>query len=328
MGGLLGGSKSTSSSKSGYSALSKPLKAKFDPFAEAINQYALPSNAGVTEAFTPMGISGPEQSAINAINQGFTPNQASLTSDINMQMNPFNQFVIDEVNRQGGGEYSMLKQAMNEAGQTGSNRQLLGANDIDLSRMNQIGGFLGQQFNTSLGNAMNRMPALRAADAASQLGAGGMVRDLSQQQALAPISALQAGTGLMGPFVQGGTSTQTQKSGGGLGGLLGAGLMAFGGPLGGMMGSGLGAASSAMGGGGWIGNTFFGSDRRLKENINPVGQENGHNVYEFNYTGHGQKFVGVMADEVEKLVPDAVVEIGGYKHVDYGMIGVKFREAG
>ena len=259
MGGLFGGgSKSTSTSKSGYSALSKNVKAQFDPFASAINQYTLPSNSGVTEAFTPMGFLPSEQAAIAAINQGFTPTQQSITSDINMQMNPYNQFVIDEINRQGGGQYSMLKQAMNEAGQVNSNRQILGANDIDLSRMNQIGGFLGNQFNTSMQNAMQRLPALRAADATAQLGAGDMQRQLQMQQQLAPVSALRAGTGAMSPFVQGGTSSATTSSGGGFGNLLGSALSVFGSPMTGMMNSGIGMASNALGGGGWFGNTYYG----------------------------------------------------------------------
>ena len=176
-----------------------------------------------------------------------------------MQMNPYNQFVIDEINRQGGGQYSMLKQAMNEAGQFGSNRQILGANDIDLSRMNQIGGFLGNQFNTSMQNALQRLPASRAADATAQLGAGDMQRQLQMQQQLAPVNALRAGTGAMSPFVQGGTSTSTTTGGGSpLGNLLGSALTVFGTPMTGMMNSGIGMASNALGGGGWFGNTYYG----------------------------------------------------------------------
>jgi hypothetical protein len=71
---------------------------------------------------------------------------------------------------------------------------------------------------------------------------------------------------------------------------------------------------------------FF-SDPRLKENIKPVGVENGHNVYEFNYRGGDTKYIGVMADEVLETVPDAVHEVNGYLAVDYSKIGVNFRES-
>ncbi len=67
------------------------------------------------------------------------------------------------------------------------------------------------------------------------------------------------------------------------------------------------------------------SDRNLKENIVFAGIENGHNVYQFNYIGQPQKYIGVMADEVEKTNPDAVTKINGYKAVYYDRIGVRFR---
>lgn len=67
------------------------------------------------------------------------------------------------------------------------------------------------------------------------------------------------------------------------------------------------------------------SDERLKEDIKPLGKENGHNIYEFKYKGKEGKFIGVMAQEVEKIMPKAVTVIDGYKAVFYDMIGVRFR---
>jgi len=73
--------------------------------------------------------------------------------------------------------------------------------------------------------------------------------------------------------------------------------------------------------------SLFGlSDIRLKEDIKFIGQENGHNIYEFKYINQDGKYIGVMAHEIEKTNPDAVVEIDGYKAVDYSKIGVNFRE--
>jgi len=90
------------------------------------------------------------------------------------------------------------------------------------------------------------------------------------------------------------------------------------GDIGGLMGS---AASVA---------TAF-SDRRLKENIREVGvdQRTALSLYEFSYVGHGEKkFIGVMADEVELVYPDAVkVMQNGYKAVDYAALGIEFKEA-
>lgn len=76
--------------------------------------------------------------------------------------------------------------------------------------------------------------------------------------------------------------------------------------------------------------TAFGSDRRLKENIQKVGEDprTGLNLYKFNYTNDPDRsFIGVMADEVETQYPEAVTDIaGGFKGVYYHMLGLKLQE--
>ena len=60
------------------------------------------------------------------------------------------------------------------------------------------------------------------------------------------------------------------------------------------------------------------SDRRMKENARVVGRlDNGLPVHAFNYKGQPETRIGLMADEVEKLHPDAVRELNGVKHVDH-----------
>ena len=105
-------------------------------------------------------------------------------------------------------------------------------------------------------------------------------------------------------------------------GLFGLGGKALAGAAGvGAAGSGfLGTAASAI--------PLLFSDRRLKENIEFVGEENGFPTYKFNYINVPEKvFIGVMAQDVEKIMPEAVGETEGYKTVNYGMIGVNMREA-
>ena len=94
----------------------------------------------------------------------------------------------------------------------------------------------------------------------------------------------------------------------------------------GLGGSFLGAAGAAGG----ISNLFAGlSDYRLKENIEYIGTENGWPVYEFNYINiPDHRFIGVMAQDVERIMPEAVSESEGFKRVNYDMIGVRMREAG
>ena len=75
--------------------------------------------------------------------------------------------------------------------------------------------------------------------------------------------------------------------------------------------------------------TFTGSDETIKENIEKIGSlDNGINVYKFEYKpdykdtwGHGEH-IGVMAQEVEQVIPEAVaMHEDGYKLVNYAMLG-------
>lgn len=61
------------------------------------------------------------------------------------------------------------------------------------------------------------------------------------------------------------------------------------------------------------------SDRRLKENVVKVKElVDGLFVYVYNFIGNTAKVLGLMADEVEEVYPDAVsVGANGYKKVDY-----------
>ena len=64
------------------------------------------------------------------------------------------------------------------------------------------------------------------------------------------------------------------------------------------------------------------SDRRLKTNIQPKGSRNGFPWYSWDWADGSGSDEGVMADEVEKLLPEAVVQFGEFKAVRYDMLGV------
>jgi len=62
------------------------------------------------------------------------------------------------------------------------------------------------------------------------------------------------------------------------------------------------------------------SDRRVKRDVVRIGQlDNGIPIYRYRYVGGGDVLMGVMAQDVERVLPEAVKEIGGVKHVDYAM---------
>jgi hypothetical protein len=93
------------------------------------------------------------------------------------------------------------------------------------------------------------------------------------------------------------TSSSQGKSGGGKGG------------LGGLLGAGASLVAA--------------SDRRLKTNIVKLyDRKDGLGVYSYNYINGKGPYKGVMADEVEKIMPEALGPvIDGYATVDYAKIG-------
>ena len=63
------------------------------------------------------------------------------------------------------------------------------------------------------------------------------------------------------------------------------------------------------------------SDRRLKTNIHRIStRPDGLGVYEFEYIWGGGKHIGLMAQEVLGIYPDAVGSVGGYYTVDYSRV--------
>lgn len=65
------------------------------------------------------------------------------------------------------------------------------------------------------------------------------------------------------------------------------------------------------------------SDVRLKEDVVPTGEKTSHGlpIYSFRYIGGKQRYRGVMAQDVQKLQPEAVIQDdSGYLAVDYSLI--------
>jgi hypothetical protein len=84
------------------------------------------------------------------------------------------------------------------------------------------------------------------------------------------------------------------------------------------------------GGGGFRGGGGRRSDIRLKHDIVQIGTlDNGLGVYRFAYNGSDKVYVGVMAQEVQSIQPDAVTRgPDGYLRVRYDRIGLKFQTYG
>lgn len=89
---------------------------------------------------------------------------------------------------------------------------------------------------------------------------------------------------------------------------------------------------SILGAGAQLGAAYLGkSDRRLKTDIVKIGVDprSGLNLYEFAYINDtsGRRYRGVMADEVERFDPEAVVyDDMGFAAVNYARLGIEMVE--
>lgn len=144
----------------------------------------------------------------------------------------------------------------------------------------------------------------------------------NQMQPINVINALRTGSQVQNPnFVNAPQQANTQGPD-----ILGATNQQYNAQLGATNASNA-ASGNFMGGLMGLGGAIF-SDIRLKDNIEKLGTiGKGLNFYSFTYKDgfdlpQGKQY-GVMAQEVEKVMPEAVIEMpNGYKAVRYDMLGV------
>lgn len=195
------------------------------------------------------------------------------------------------------------------SGLTGITQTQLGNEQAGLNATSAIPGILNQPANMllSAGNTLQSLP----------------LTGLSQLESLInPIASLggQSSGSTTGSTTQNQSLVSTLLGGvlGGAGILGGTGAFGSSGwlaPAASGAASGIGGALSSM-------LPFLGlSDERTKTDIERVGILNDNQpVYKFRYRGDPSKrvHIGLLAQEVEDVMPDAVHEIGGVKFVDYG----------
>jgi len=206
--------------------------------------------------------------------------------------------------------------AQNQYNQSGAFQ--LQANQAAMQNANQLAQLGGQQLNAQQGilSAQNAAGAQQQAQQQQIINQGIQNYAVAQQypqQQLAFMNAQLRGLPLQSSTVQqyqAAPSAISQAAGLGTAGIAGLGLY------------------NAMN------TTPSSSDIRVKENIEFVDiLMNGVNIYEFDYkpefkdkSGYG-RYRGVMADEVEQVMPQAVGrDSDGYKTVHYSMLGIKMEE--
>ena len=166
----------------------------------------------------------------------------------------------------------------------------------------------------------DRAGGQRAADRAGgqRPGGGDSAMTLTGGGRAAAAQSARGNASLGGGGFAGGGGFQ----GGGGGGFRGGGGGGFGGGGGGGF---RGGGGGGFGGGGGGGGRR--SDIRLKHDITLLGRlDNGIGFYRFSYNGSDKAYVGVMAQEVQVVMPDAVTrDREGMLRVRYDMLGVPFQ---
>jgi len=176
-------------------------------------------------------------------------------------------------------------------------------------------GIENQGINNVLG-MISQLPTIqgnKVFDAQQQQGVGSQIDNQAQQALQNAINQWQQGdmeawsrlggliTAGMGSAGSYGTQTGTQTSSGGGMGALG-GILSL------------------------ISKIPFSSDRRLKHSIKRVGFQKGLPVYEYVYNGSSERWRGVMAQDVLKVRPDAVVcDQNGFYRVKYDLLGIEMK---
>lgn len=231
-----------------------------------------------------------DQSALESklANQGITQGSQAYNNAINLQ----NQAKNDAYNQ------ALLSGV--SAGQT-YNQEALANNQQDVSNYSQQYNAPINEYQALQNGVQVQNPSF-AASGNNQVAAPnyqGAVQNAYQAQLNSSNASNASSNSLMGSLFGLGGSFLGNA---GLGSILGSGAS-----------SGLSSGALALAG--------F-SDIRMKENIDRIGQTpGGIGIYEYNYIGRPERMTGVIAQEVEKVIPEAVVTgEDGYKRVYYSKV--------
>lgn len=196
-----------------------------------------------------------------------------------------------------------------------ANKTRLAADQIGLSNQLQLYG--GMRGLAGLGNAS---ASLAGAAMGTGVNSAGTMGNLATSNTAANTNAFNSAMGGMSAGMSGLANYNNLQQ-------QAASINNANDPLASLLGAGSYLGAAAIGRG-----VLWGSDRRLKSHIKRVGVDakTGLNLYEFTYKWlPDQRFVGVMADEVELVYPHAVhVLDDGFKAVDYGALGLEMRPLG
>lgn len=204
--GSSGSGSTQQNSQSGFSQLPASLQNAFTQYGTTLSANTANTPA-MTSAFTPQPLALGSQGSLSSLeNNAFAPTAANIDSSVAEQMNPYNQDVINQINKNAYGANSVLNSDASAAGQFGSNRVMLGANDIASTQANEIGSLLNPEFNTAMNNALTTIPQAFQNSASGSINAGLTQQQQALQRSTAPYTGLAAYSQLLGNIPQSGGS--------------------------------------------------------------------------------------------------------------------------
>lgn len=260
----------------------------------------------------------------NYLNVGNDPNfQASLAAGFAPQNEYFQNSTLPSIRSQfegsgrnlGGADMDQSQIALKNLNQTQSNASAQAVEQAYNQRM-------ANQFNV-LNNYIPTSQNMDYQNIAAQLQAGGMTDQANQNAINADVARYNYGTTAQPNYISdflsrigagypgGQTTGQGSSSGQSLSTMTG---MPSSNNTSSFLGGGLGIAGLGL-----QGASMF-SDERLKEDIKPVGHlADGQNVYSYRYKGSPTTQIGLLAQEVEQVHPEAVHvdPATGFKKVNY-----------
>jgi len=256
---------------------------------QALNARNQAGNVGATTAQGLLGGAG------NALTQG----AGGLSTGLNLG-SQYSQLPYNVFNQNIGNQLSTLGQGINLGNQQYT---------VPQQTLNNLEDYLGLG-QSATGSAISGQYLNNATNLLSGQGLGGLASTLFGNSLGGGSGGLLGQVGL-NPFTSSGLGLTGGLAGLGDAGTSDMGLLAG---LGGDFGGGGDVAASVLPS---IFSIF--SDRRLKTDVEPIGMAmNGLPLYAYRYKGTGLGSIGVMADEVERINPDAVLyHPSGYKMVDY-----------